>query len=72
MLLSQQLIEQLVKKKKSLRWGQPSGTTVKFSHSASAARSLLVRIPSADLRTAYQTMLWRRPTYKIEEDGHRC
>ena len=28
--------------------------------------------PRCGLSTAYQAMLWQRPTYKIEEHGHRC
>ena len=53
-------------------WGQPGAIAVKFACSALAARGSLVRILGADLRTAHQAMLWRRPTYKVEEDGHGC
>ena len=28
--------------------------------------------PGVDLHTTYQAMLWRRPAYTTEEDGHRC
>ena len=31
-----------------------------------------VRILGVDLHTAHQAMLWWHPTYKIEEDWHRC
>ena len=58
--------------KKIFLRGQPSGIAVKFAHSASAAQSSWVRIPGADPLTVYQAMLWRHPTYKIEEDWHRC
>ena len=37
----------------------PSDIVVKFVHSASVAQDLLVRIPGADLHTAYQAMLWQ-------------
>ena len=50
------------------RGGWPSGLVVKFTRSASEACGLLVQIPHADLHTAHQAMLWRCPTYKIEED----
>ena len=49
--------------------GQPS-SVVKFPCSASVALGQWVWIPGADLHTAHQVMLWRRPTYKIEEDWH--
>ena len=42
---------------------------VKFTRSALVAWGLLVWILGMDLRTAYQAMLWLRPTYKLEEDG---
>ena len=38
--------------------GQPGGAVVRFTHPASVARGLLVWIPSVDLCTAYQAMLW--------------
>ena len=40
---------------------------VKFTHSTSVAWGLWVQIPGADLHTPHQAMLWRHPTYKIEE-----
>ena len=52
--------------------GQPSGVMVEFTCSAWAAQGLQVQIPGADLCTAHQAMLWWHPTYKIEEDRHRC
>ena len=39
--------------------GLPSGILVKFKYSASAARGSPVQILGADLRTAYQAMLWQ-------------
>ena len=38
---------------------QPGGAVVKIVCSVSAAQGSLVRIPVADLRTAYQAMLWQ-------------
>ena len=52
--------------------GQPGGAAVRFAHSSSAAWGSPVQIPGVDLCTAYQAMLWQHPTYKVEEDGHRC
>ena len=52
--------------------GQPGGVVVDFACSASVAQGSRVPIPGADLHTAHQAMLWRHPTYKIEEDWHRC
>ena len=52
--------------------GQPGGAVVKFVHSASVAQGLWVQITGADLHTTCQAMLWWHPTYKIEEDWHRC
>ena len=57
---------------KMTSWGWPSGIVVKFAHSASAAQGSWVWIPSADLHSALQAMLWWHPTYKIQEDWHRC
>ena len=51
--------------------GRPSGAVVKFTCSALAAWGLWVWILGADLHTGHQAMLWRHPTYKIEEGGHR-
>ena len=50
----------------------PSGAAVKFVPSTSLAQGLPVQILGMDLRTIYQAMLWQHPTYKMEEDGHRC
>ena len=44
--------------------GQSSGIVVKFACSTAAAQGSQVRIPVADLPTAYQAMLCWSPTYK--------
>ena len=53
-------------------WGRPGGAVVKFARSASAARGSLVRIPGADTAPLGKPCCGRRPTYKVEEDGHGC
>ena len=58
-------------KTKSLM-GWPTGVVVKFVRSALAAQGLQVQILCLDPHTAHQAMLWRRLTYKIEEDCCRC
>ena len=58
--------------KESYYGGQPNGAEVKFAHSALVARGSQVWILGADIHTARQATLWRHPTYKIEEDWHRC
>ena len=52
--------------------GWPGGIVVKFTCSALAAQGSRIQILGADLHSAYQAMLWQHPTYKIEEDWHRC
>ena len=51
---------------------QGAGPVVKFAHSASAAQGSPVRIPGADMTLLGKTCCDRRPTYKVEEDGHGC
>ena len=52
--------------------GQPGGPAVKFTRSASAARGSPVRILGADMAPIGKPCCLRRPTYKVEEDGHGC
>ena len=52
--------------------GQPSGVAVKFVRSALVAQGSLVRIPGADMALLGKPCCGRRPTNKIEEDGHGC
>ena len=53
-------------------WGQPGGTAVKFTCSTSAAQGLPVQILGADMAPHGKPSCGRRPTYKVEEDGHGC
>ena len=53
-------------------WGWPGGAVVKFAHSASAAWGSLVQIPGAEMAPLSKPCCGRRPTYKVEEDGHGC
>ena len=69
--LSVFILEQKKELKKKL-WGWPSGVVVKFVCLASAARHSWVQIPGTDIHITHQAMLWWCPTYKIEEDCHRC
>ena len=47
--------------------GQPGGAVVKCGRSASVARGSPVQILCTDMPRC-----GRRPTYKVEEDGHGC
>ena len=52
--------------------GWPGGAPVKFARSALAAHGSLVQIPGADMAPLGIPCCRRRPTYKVEEDGHGC
>ena len=52
--------------------GQPGGAAVKSPCSALAAQSWLVWIPGADMAPLGKPWCGRHPTYKVEDDGHRC
>ena len=52
--------------------GRPGGAVVKCARSASAAWGSLVRILAADMALLSTLCCGRRPTYKVEEDGHGC
>ena len=52
--------------------GPPGGTVVKCAHSASVAQGLPVQIPDVDMAPFIRPCCGRRPTYKVEEDGHGC
>ena len=58
--------------KKAEIGGWPGGAAVKFACSTSAARGLPVWIPGADMAPHGKPCCGRCPTYKVEEDGHRC
>ena len=52
--------------------GQPSGTAVKCARSASAGQGPHVWITGVDMALLGKACCGRCPTYKVEEDGHRC
>ena len=52
--------------------GWPGGVVVEFTCATWVAWGSQVQIPDMDLYTSSQAMLWWRPTYKIEEDWHKC
>ena len=52
--------------------GPPCSTVVKFVCSASAARGSPVRIPAWTSAPLIRLCCGRRPTHKVEEDGHQC
>ena len=52
--------------------GQPSDVAVKFTCSASVIWGLWVQIPGADHAPLINPSCGRHPTYKMEEDRHRC
>ena len=54
------------------RGGWSSGAAVKCARSASAAWGSPVRVPGAGMGQCGKPCCGRRPTYKVEEDGHGC
>ena len=52
--------------------GWPGGAAVKCTHSASAAQGSPVQILGVDVAPRGKPCCGRRPTYKVEEDGHGC
>ena len=56
---------------KFLPGGQPCGVVVKLGLLHFGSLGLQVWIPGVDLYRL-SAMLWWQPTYKIEEDWHRC
>ena len=59
-------------KKYFIHGGQANGIVVGFMHSAFVAWGSRVQILGVVLHTAHQAMRGQCPTYKIEEDWHRC
>ena len=52
--------------------GWPGDAVVKCTHSTLVARGSLVQILGADMALLGKPCCGRHPTYKVEEDGHRC
>ena len=52
--------------------GLPGGAAVKFTYSASAARSGSVQILGEDVAPLGKPCCGGHPTHKVEEDGHGC
>ena len=50
--------------------GQPGGAVVKFPRSASRRPRVRGSDPGADMAPLGKPCCGRRPTYKVEEDGH--
>ena len=50
--------------------GRPGGAAVKFARSASRRPGVPGSIPGADMALLGTPCCGRRPTYKVEEDGH--
>ena len=52
--------------------GRPGGTAVKCACSTLAAWGSPVRMLGGDMAPLGTPCCGRHPTYKVEEDGHRC
>ena len=52
--------------------GRPGGAVVKCARSTSAAQGSPVQISGAEVASLGTPCCGRRPTYKVEEDGHGC
>ena len=52
--------------------GGPGGAAVKCAVLLLAARGSPARIPGVDMAQLGTPCCGRHPTYKVEEDGHRC
>ena len=52
--------------------GPAGGMAVKCACSASVARGSRVQIQGVDMAPLGKPCCGRRPTYKVEEDGHGC
>ena len=50
----------------------PGDAAVKCTLSAPVARGSPARIPGANMAPLGKPCCGRRPTYKVEEDGHGC
>ena len=57
---------------KNISRGLPGGAAVKCTRSPLDARGSPVQIPGADTALLGKSHCGRRPTYKVEEDGHGC
>ena len=62
----------IISQPKRPRRGRPGGTAVKCARSASAAWGSPVWILGADMALLGKPCCGKRPTYKVEEDGHGC
>ena len=58
--------------KKDLKRGWRGGAVVKCAHSALVAWGSPVRILGVDMALLGEPCCGRRPTFKVEEDGHGC
>ena len=67
--LSQLSLLRFIKGQKGRNGGRPHDLVLSLAHSASATQ---VWFPGMTLHHSSVAMLWRRPSYKIQEDWHRC